>query len=739
MFPENRLSSRPAIAAWREPVRAVGELLTDYEIAGVALNDGTQGLNVRQWICQVVRREEPGNPSGFSWACQIRPEGGAWVTIFERPTRVTEMAFAFDGNMNPFVTFEDHDGTRCWFHWYDPTIPGNTFVELPSGTQYPRCCIDEKNPALSADMDIVLAYIRSGNLYFRLLRDRFTIEHLLKSDLGPAARLVCLQMNNARRLQFRCRGAVNDSQSFTVADPFLSDIVEDLCERVGVGRVQLDTYDLFGDTVVGYPIMTNDSVIKQIEPLGAAFGFDPVEYNRKLRFHKRGRAAVLRFTYKDLVTVDKGSFRTKRVDETKLPIRVDVSHPDPNGGFSRNKQSAYRKSNLVRAKGNREIDLAFAATSDQAATIALKEIKTAWHEQMTYEWALPLSFAELVPTDIVEYEDEDQILYRIRIEERGEDNDVLSFVGKQDGGAVIYGVKATGLSLPPPLSTTPGLVGPTRIEIINASPFRDQDDELGVYLAVAGETDGWYGAAVMVSTDEISYVEAYRTETPATLGEIEDPLPIGDDSVIVVSNYDLESTDATGILNNANRCVIGDEVLQFTTAQHLGSGRWLLQGLVRGTDVHGTPEESHPAGTRFVLVDTGLQFVQAQRWMLGETLWVKPVSFGTNEDDAVPTEYDFEDAASQTEWVLDAPVITNEGNVYTITVTPRPRLGSTSTHYPSKYFRGYRYEFSDGGSIDTSVTVYTFTNPLPGMQVRVAGLNEITGVGPFSPWVTMAP
>lgn len=739
MMPAGGLSTKAYHAPLAYTSRGAVEFLFDYERAGIALYDGTQGVNIQLWRCRVRREESPANSGIFVYHVEVSAPNTPWTILFTRTQRILEVSFAFDNNMFPFVVYALENG-QCWYWWYDSSDGTQKFTQMPGGTLTPRCCIDDHRESQQGISDVVLAYLSGGSLYVRYQRERYEIAHLEQAGLGANARLVDVGMNRAWRLQFWLRNANPVSSAIVHTDPFVGDIVMDICVRVGLDRDRVGVAELYTETISGYPITTNDSAIKQIEPLGKAFGFDPTEHNRRLRFLKRGRPAVVRFTHKDLVTVSGGSFKTIRVDETKLPIRFDVTHMDPAGGFSRNTQTAYRKSNLVDAKGNETVNLVFAATADQGMTVALKEIKTAWHEQMTYEWSLPLEFAELVPTDVVEYEDEEGTIYRIRIEEKGEDNDTFSFIGKQDGGASVYGAKATGLSLPEPISTTPGLVGPTRVEIINASPFRDQDDELGVYIALAGETSGWYGAALLVSTDEISYLEAYRTETPATLGETEDALPVGDTSVIVVSNFDLESTDATGILNNANRCVIGDEVLQFTTAQHLGAGRWLLQGLVRGFDVHGTEEESHPPGTRFVLVDTGMQFVQAQRWMLGQTLWVKPVSYGTSEEDTIPTEYDFDYAASQTEWAPNnVQAVRALDNTVTVTYEANGRLGTSGNHYQSKYFRGYRIEFSDGFTTDVLAGTYARASTPAGATVRVAGLNEITGVGAWSAWTTPVP
>src|SRR5574344_183575 len=185
MFYENRLSTTAVYSGWREPVRSRDELLADYEVAGRALYDGTQGLGVRQWSCRAVSREDG---ASIVWDVQLS-SGSGWVTMFTRAAQVTEVAFAFDVNMYPFIAFSEDNGD-VWFWWFDSSDSTQKFTQLPSGSKNPRCCIDEKRKDQTDVTDVIFAYIRGGSLYFRMLRERYQTEHLLKSGLGSDAELV---------------------------------------------------------------------------------------------------------------------------------------------------------------------------------------------------------------------------------------------------------------------------------------------------------------------------------------------------------------------------------------------------------------------------------------------------------------------------------------------------------------------------------------------------------------------
>lgn len=743
MLPGNgSLSAKAVVAGSVDPVKRPGDFLIDYERGGVALNNPSQGLMVQMWKLHVDRD----NLVTGKWNFYVDSPVNGTEYLFSA-NGVTEASLAFDQNMRPFVVYVESGVTRIW--WYDPAVPGVVVTTLGSGFRSPRCCTDEKREWHTSNSDIQLWYVRGLNLCLRYQRERFTVEHVMKV-VGPQAELVSVTMATNNRLRLRLRNtnvSINDQQAKIETYPLLSDIVLDLCSRAGIPAENLDVNDLYGEFIVGYPVISDDDVASQLEPLSQAFFFDPTEFDKKLRFLRRGRDVVGRFTYRDLVDRDPGAFKQTVVQEDKLPKTVEVSHLDPAGAFSRNTQRANRKSNMVKAKGNDEVDLPFSATADQAATIALKRIKMVWHEPVTYEFWLPISFTEWVQADSVEYLDEENNVYRLRLETRNEDSGVLKFTAKKDGGRAVYGTQALGLSLPPPLSTTPGLIGETRLEILNIPALREQDDELGVYVAVAGDSSAWYGADISVSSDGgLTYTDVARMEVPATLGETTTVLldevsaeyP-ADQSVNVLVNYELSSVSFDAVLGNANRCVIGDEIIQFQFAVLVGivddRNHYRLSGLVRGR--YATPVEVWPVDTRFVLLDTSAMFMRAQQWMLGRELYIKPVSLGLTEDETASTAYDYDEGVSLREFPVDQVEAVRAGSDVTVSFIGRGRLGIDSAPANGKYFAGYRVKFSDGHIIDTSSMAATYNGAPVGVNVQVCALSSVVGEGPYSTPITV--
>jgi hypothetical protein len=111
---------------------------------------------------------------------------------------VSELNLAFDQNMNVFITYVV-DG-QAWYYWYDPIAAEYLHQIMAPDVINPRCCIDDKRLEMVNTSDIILAYQRGINLYYREQRDRYTIEYLLK--MGVNGVLETVGMNKSNRLQF---------------------------------------------------------------------------------------------------------------------------------------------------------------------------------------------------------------------------------------------------------------------------------------------------------------------------------------------------------------------------------------------------------------------------------------------------------------------------------------------------------------------------------------------------------
>lgn len=134
-----------------------------------------------------------------------------------------------------------------------------------------------------------------------------------------------------------------------------------------------------------------------------------------------------------------------------------------------------------------------------------------------------------------------------------------------------------------------------------------------ILIAGAGSNEGWRGADCwFVPAPGAEPVPVGTIRPAAALGQLAEPLPAGSDclfdlarSVIVTlahSAMTLETVGDAALLGGANRVMIGNELLQFGTAELLEPGIWRLSRLLRGRA--GTAGDVvHAAGEPFVLLD----------------------------------------------------------------------------------------------------------------------------------------
>lgn len=184
---DGSLSSPTRPAAFLEPDRDRRLPLTDVEMGGTALNDGTAGLYVQLWT---IRYESP----DVIVSAPSSPD-----TVLFSMSGITDLSLAFDQNMAPFVAFVQEGVSRYW--WFDTRAGGYTFSELPAGSITPRCGVDDKRLTMRAGSDIILAYVRDTDLYYRQQRDNYEVEYLLKTAAGSS--LINAGMNRQHRFQFR--------------------------------------------------------------------------------------------------------------------------------------------------------------------------------------------------------------------------------------------------------------------------------------------------------------------------------------------------------------------------------------------------------------------------------------------------------------------------------------------------------------------------------------------------------
>lgn len=733
MIPENRLSTTAFVSGFSFPVKSPGDQKIDWELGGVALNDPSQGLQVKVWVCEVVGDD-----------ITLTAPGIPRFTVFTA-AGTTEVALSFDQNMNPFIAYMQSGTPKIY--WYDQTVPGMTTTVLAAGCYDLRCTLDDKREFNTSGSDVILAYVRAGGLYFRQQRDRYTVEYLLKAGIGADASLVSMAMNTGNRLQFRLRN-YQGTGALTEAEPYVAEIVEDLLSRGGVDRASVDVSELW-ETVEGYKVATEASAASMIGPLQEAFFFDPFEADRKIRFRKRGNGkSVVRITPEDFVEVDGGqALERERVQEIELLRKVNVIGTDSSIDYVENKQTAERIAIAVHATGEQTMQVPLTGLPDFFATIALRKIKTAWGEVISFKFGVSTEFSFLTPTDIIEIEDKKGRVFTARVMQIEEDSGWL-MLECVEHAAFAYSAEGKGVFGEPPTSTTPGLVGNTVVHLVDIPVQRDQDDEFGYYVDAYGTGTGWSGGVLQLSIDDGATVYSETDVLPASVVGVTATDLLADisgeyfdDQVLRVEvDGTLESVSRDALLSYKNMLAVQRadgswEVLQYQVATQVSDGVYDLSGLVRGRFATGATAIASSGAV--VKIDTSLLFVRLQQFMYGLTLKYRAVSYGQDPDSVPWLAHSATAPQSQTEWAPVGVEAVRVGGNVTVTWIERPRLGVETAPRQSKYFAGYRVKYSDGATFDVTGTTHTRTGAPASQTITVCGLNTITGEGRQSEAVTV--
>lgn len=144
--------------------------LTDKELGGVAINNGSQGLSNWVWTVNV-------EPDG---AVKLWREGEAATTVLVQ-TDIADIALAFDQNMQPVLAWESTTG-ELFLYWFNPVI--QSFVTDSFGLgRNPRLAMDDKRIRSLGTSDVIFAYISEGKLCYRMQRDRFVTEYIVATDI----------------------------------------------------------------------------------------------------------------------------------------------------------------------------------------------------------------------------------------------------------------------------------------------------------------------------------------------------------------------------------------------------------------------------------------------------------------------------------------------------------------------------------------------------------------------------
>jgi hypothetical protein len=392
----------------------------------------------------------------------------------------------------------------------------------------------------------------------------------------------------------------------------LSNVVSDICEEVDLQAADIDVTDLTDD-VRGYKLDGRMSARSGLQPLMDTYFFDGVESDTKLKFVKRGGASVAAIANIDLATHPSGDARPQELSrpirqEIELPLQIDVTYINPAADYQFNNQ---RTRKLTTNSSNMpNLRLPVVLSDDEAKQIAYTHLSASWLSRFMYSFSLSREFFKLEPTDIITVTDKDSEAHVLRIVAQRYEGGTMTVDAVKDD-ATIYANSFTGNAAPTHAQEVIHY-GPSHLEIVDSPAMEDsQAAAAGMYFAAMGFSSDWRGCVIYKSPAGIDWTLFTSLINSAVIGRCSDALADfpythwDDGNTVTIRLMDqtatLSAATKAQALEGANACLIGDELLHFTTATDNGT-TYTLSGLLRGRRGTEWAKSTHAAGDRFVLL-----------------------------------------------------------------------------------------------------------------------------------------
>ncbi|GAB4511257.1 MAG: hypothetical protein Tsb0019_06550 [Roseibium sp.] len=429
----------------------------------------------------------------------------------------------------------------------------------------------------------------------------------------------------------------------TVIEDLLGDVAIPFLDAARTERIDL----------AGYAIARPVTLRAALDPLRAAHFFDMAEIEGTLEVFPVDGTPAAKVPGGHLAAHPFGSdrpqtFEARRTADLELPRQVTVQHLDPERDFQANSQRARRST--LNSTADVTVDLPLVLGASEAKAIAERMLSVAWARRDAVTLQLPMLYLHVEPGMklVVGLEEGRERLLRVTRKELRLPGTVL-LECETDGASVLV---KTALAAP---STVPVqkvlLPGVTVAHLMDIPMLRDADDDAGFYVAGNGASAGWAGAVLFRSRDGgVNHEPFLDIPSGAVIGTALDVLAPGPadywdrDAGVTVALLDsgdtLASVMEADALGGANAALVGEEILQFTTATLTAPGTYRLSGLLRGRKGTEGAIATHQTGERFVLLTGGgvLRPV-VETSEIGALRHYKAASVGTLLSDAEPIAF----------------------------------------------------------------------------------------------------
>ncbi len=332
---------------------------------------------------------------------------------------------------------------------------------------------------------------------------------------------------------------------------------------------------------------------------------------------------------------------TNTVSELKIPRQHTLRYYEPERDYQSGLQNAFRPG-TSRVILNQDFPAALSST--HAKTIAQARLWSLYQERISMQLHVLCTASSLKPGTFVSWNDRCDI-WLVRSWELNRGNISL---GLSKAGDVLPNVDGSADN-GRPVKELDALAGMTRLALVDL-PFASDapmqvSDVPRLYAAAAGGL-GWRKAELFAGdAGDVTYDSIGQVTAPARIGTALEPLNSSGQHIIDRQNelliqmhngnMHLDHADQGRLLIGQNIASIGQEIIQFGSAEPIGDDRYILSHLYRG--LGGTEREidRHGANEDFVLLN-GADLAEIDPRYFTSFLPVTISALGRGDDFPVP-------------------------------------------------------------------------------------------------------
>ncbi len=524
-------------------------------------------------------------------------------------------------------------------------------------------------------------------------------------------------------------------------------IVEDVSSLVDyVAGTDIDATELT-DTLPGYIIRSRMTARKALEPLATAFNFRSVESDFKIKFPKRGGASIGNIPQIDLGATAGELPTTRAVLKTRIPEEqlfetAIIEYIDPTFDNNPNTQQAKRVKEAIDVGGSLKFDFPGALGNNQAAQIIERILFQAWSGRTNISTSVPLKHILKDPGDVITITKDGKTVQVELHDVRLGANSIIKIDGTIDDSAVHTSV-ATGSTADGDEGQVIVITGSTEFFILDVPLIRDEDEGNGVYVgAGTPEGAGWPGAAIFRGLDIISINPFVGISSSRNLdyGFATTVLADGDPDIwdrtntltINPTSGVFSSDTEDNVLNGSNVLLVGDEIVQFSTAVLNANGTYTISVLLRGRRGSENFTNTHVINERVVVLSAStLVRVDVSLSDHLSTFFYKAMTLGSSQFSSKTVEQ-LLNLRSQMPYAPSHIAGTIAADDWTFTLVRRTRIGGSWRNLISNPPLGessesYEWDVLNGSTV---VRILTSTSPTVGytsaQQVTDFGSNQTT-------------